>query len=92
MLARLERLGIADDRGTDLFMSDNGPHPEGIDDGHVGSTLPHLDDEFFNGNGPFRGRKGSMYEGGIRVPLIVRLPARRSRWTMVCGPGWSPIP
>ncbi len=44
-----------------IFTSDNGPHNEG---GH--------DHEFFNSNGNFRGYKRDYYDGGIRVPMIVR--------------------
>ncbi|MBN2246973.1 MAG: sulfatase-like hydrolase/transferase, partial [Candidatus Aminicenantes bacterium] len=46
-----------------LFSSDNGPHQEG---GH--------DPYYFKSNGPFRGIKRDLYEGGIRVPLIARWP------------------
>jgi arylsulfatase A-like enzyme len=31
---------------------------------------------FFNSNGYFRGRKGNLYEGGLRIPMIVRWPGR----------------
>lgn len=44
------------------------------DNGAQGSGGPDL--EFFDGNGPFRGAKGMMYEGGIRTPMIVRWPER----------------
>jgi len=46
-----------------FFASDNGAHNEG---GH--SYL------FFDSSGPLRGFKRSMYDGGIRTPMMVRWP------------------
>lgn len=58
----LKELGI-DDNTLVLFTSDNGPHQEGGND-----------PTWFDSNGPLRGIKRDMYEGGIRVPLIARWP------------------
>lgn len=61
-VALLRELKI--DRKTLLiFTSDNGPHSEG---GHR--------HEFFDANGPLRGYKRDLYEGGIREPTIAWWP------------------
>lgn len=49
-----------------IFTSDNGPAFP------VGGTDP----EFFNSNGDLRDLKGSLYEGGIRIPFIASWPTR----------------
>jgi arylsulfatase A-like enzyme len=48
-----------------FFTSDTGPHRDG-----------GIDPKFFQSAGPFRGGRGDLYEGGLRVPMIVRWPAK----------------
>ncbi len=62
MLDLLKELGL-DENTIVLFSSDNGPV-----DGNVGGS----DVRFFQSAGLLRGFKGSLFEGGVRVPLIAR--------------------
>ncbi len=75
LLEGLEERGLADDTIV-VVVSDNGPHAAGASFEHVGSTKPH-DPEFFDSNGILRGIKRDVYEGGIRVPMIARVPGSR---------------
>ncbi|MBN1818059.1 MAG: arylsulfatase [Sedimentisphaerales bacterium] len=64
ILALLGELHLDNDTLV-FFSSDNGPTFNG-----------GTDSAFFNSAGPLRDLKGSVYEGGIRVPMIARWPGR----------------
>ena len=71
MIARLDRyvgeiMSTLKAQGIDkntlvIFTSDNGPT---------------FNNQFFNSNGPFKGRKLTLYEAGVRAPFAARWPAK----------------
>ena len=70
VLEKIKQLGL-DSNTIIFFTSDNGPC----------GTKIH-DPEFFESNGIFKGYKRDMYEGGIRIPMIVRWPGKISAGTI----------
>lgn len=58
IIAKLKELGVYENTII-MFTSDNGPHMEG-----------GADPDYFDSNGPLKGYKRDLYEGGIRVPMI----------------------
>lgn len=85
LMKSLDELGLADNTLI-LFSSDNGPEDIHINNaGHSG----------IGSAGPFRGRKRSLYEGGIRVPGIIRWPGHVPAgviddMSVVAGVDWLP--
>ena len=78
LLDYLEAKGVADDTII-IFMTDNGGNAENKSKGGVR----------FMHNLPLRNGKGSVYEGGVRVPLMVKwkgkvAPATRVNTPVIC--------
>ncbi len=75
MVARLDKsveriLALLKEKGIDkntivIFTSDNGVHDRS-----------NYNPDIMDSNGPFKGIKRDMYEGGIRTPYIVRWPQK----------------
>ncbi len=82
LLDVLDELKLADNTLI-VFTSDNG-----------GVHLPELKEDAPTHNTPFRAGKGYVYEGGVRIPLIVRLPgvvpAGKVVETPVINTDWLP--
>ncbi len=70
ILGKLKEKGL-DENTLVIFTSDNGPHEEG-----------GADPTFFGRDGKLRGLKRQCYEGGIRVPFIVRWPGKVAAGTV----------
>ena len=73
ILKKVDDLGIADNTIV-LFTSDNGAEIFSWPDG---------------GNHPFRGEKGTTYEGGFRVPMMVKWPGVIKPNTIINDIMWS---
>ncbi|MCP4263018.1 MAG: sulfatase-like hydrolase/transferase [Planctomycetes bacterium] len=85
LIKKIDELGLADNTLI-AFSSDNGP-----EDLHIRNAVH----SGIGNTGPFRGRKRSLYEGGIRMPFIVRwtghIPAGRvDNTSIIAGVDWLP--
>ena len=76
ILDTLEEYGLADNTMV-IFSSDNGPvYDDGYEDGTTVLCSNEEQDRGHDGSGIWRGGKYQIFEGGTRVPFIVRWPAR----------------
>jgi arylsulfatase A-like enzyme len=74
----LRELGVADNTIV-TFTSDNGPGPPVGQSVRAGARL-------LGTAGPYRERKASLYEGGVRVPGLIEWPERIQPDTVITAP------
>ena len=74
----VDELGLAEDTVI-MLSSDNGA-----------TSSAQVDTEFFDSNGGLRDHKGSLYEGGIRVPMIARWKGNIEPGTTTNLPSYQP--
>ena len=87
ILQALKKAGV-EDKTLVLFTSDNGTTHRSPQDTVFG--VGGVDANFFNSTRGLRGFKGSVYEGGIRVPLIVQWPGNVPAGKTSDFPGYFP--
>lgn len=82
ILNKLKALGL-DNHTIVIFSSDNGPHQEG-----------GADPDYFDSNGPLKGYKRDVYEGGIREPMIAWWPGmiKANTKTELISAFWDVLP
>lgn len=85
VMAALEKAGVADHTIV-VFTSDNGTTHPGKPNTHF--HIGGVDAEFFNSTLDLKGWKGSVYEGGLRVPMIVRYPGKVAAGATSAAPGY----
>lgn len=85
LMASIDQLGLRENTVV-LFTSDNGPDS---------FTVRNAAEHAVGSAGPFRGRKTTIYEGGVRMPFIVRCPGliaagKVDNWTIVSAADFLP--